>query len=423
MAAQRVSLEAAAERLAAAARQGDGRVYVAGCSGAPLALHAAFAAAPELAAGLTFEGVWIPGVDKADWASLHEKSRAEGIFLSPEWQESFRAGRFCFSPLTYTQTWDRLARSGRAVAVVMTSLPDAEGAVSLGVSQDFSPAALEHAGLKIAVMNPAMPPARDGARLPLSSFDLVVEHDHPLLTVETPTLDPAFAAIAGHVRALLHDGDTLQFGLGKVQLAVLGALEGLRGLRLHAGMVSDPLLSILDGPVLADAPDAVTTGVALGSPALYARTACDPRVRFRAVGYTHAIATLGAIPQLVAVNSLIEVDLFGQGNAEFLGPAQISGGGGLTDFLRGAALSAQGRPVCALVSTAKGGALSRIVPRLAHGAVSVSRADMGIVVTEHGSADLRGLDVEARAQALIGLAAPAHRNTLAAAWREMRRSM
>lgn len=423
MAPKRLTLAAAARKISELARAGDGRVYVAGCSGAPLGLFEAFAADPDLADGLTFEGVWIPGVDRNDWAGLNPGARAEGIFLSPDWQESFRAGRFGFLPLTYTQMWRRLEEAPRAVAVVMTSPPASDGTVSLGVAQDFSLAGLTKAGRRVALINAAMPPARDGMRLALTDFDLAVEHDHPLLSVPAPALDPAFAAIAGHIRALLRDGDTLQFGLGKVQLAVLGALGGLRGLRLHAGMVSDPLLDVLDAGILADADDAVTTGVALGSAALYDRVARDRRVRFRPVSFTHAIATLAAVPQLVAVNSLIEVDLFGQGNAEFLGPAQISGGGGLTDFLRGAALSPGGRPVCALVSTAKGGTISRIVPRLADGAVSVNRSDMGIVVTEHGSADMRGLDVEARAQALIGLAAPAHRDWLGAAWREMRSSM
>lgn len=423
MAPQRLTLAAAARKISDVARAGDGRVYVAGCSGAPLGLFEAFAEDPELADGLTFEGVWVPGIDRADWAGLHSGARAEGIFLSPDWQESFRANRFRFLPLTYTQIWRRLDEAPRAVAVVMTSPPASDGTVSLGVAQDFSLAALKQAGLRVALINAAMPDAHDGARLALSDFDLALEHDHALLSVPTPALDPAFAAIAGHIRGLLRDGDTLQFGLGKVQLAVLGALGGLRGLRLHAGMVSDPLLNVLDKGVLAETDDAVTTGVALGSAALYDRVARDSRVRFRPVGFTHAIATLAAIPRLVAMNSVIEVDLFGQGNAEFLGPAQISGGGGLTDFLRGASLSPGGRPVCALVSTAKSGTISRIVPRLPHGAATISRADMGIVVTEHGSADLRGLDVEARAQALIRLAAPAHRDWLGAAWREMRSSM
>jgi acyl-CoA hydrolase len=423
MTAQRVSLEDAAERMAAAACAGGGRVYVAGCSGAPLALFDAFAAAPELAAGLTFEGVWIPGVDRADWAGLHPETRAEGIFASPDWNKSFRAGRFGLLPLTYTQMWRRLEHDFRAAAVVMTSPPDADGQVSLGVSQDFSLAGLSGAGLRVALINPAMPQARDGLTLPVSEFHLLVEHERALLSVPPAALDPAFASIAGHIRALVHDGDTIQLGLGKVQQAMLGALGGLKGLRLHAGMISDPLLALLDSDVLADTPNAVTTGVALGSPALYERAARDPRIRFHNVSFTHDIATLRAIPQLVAINSLIEVDLFGQGNAEFLGPAQISGGGGLTDFLRGAALSPGGLPICALASTAKAGAISRIVPRLSEGAVTVARTDMGLVVTEHGAVDLRGLDSDARAKALISIAAPHHRDALGTAWNDMRSRM
>jgi len=77
----------------------------------------------------------------------------------------------------------------------------------------------------------------------------------------------------------------------------------------------------------------------------------------------------------------------------------------------------------ALNATAKGGEISRIVPRLAANAVSVPRADIGVVVTEHGYADLRGLNLDARAQALIAIAAPEHRSGLSDAWDEMRRGM
>ncbi|MFN7165288.1 MAG: acetyl-CoA hydrolase/transferase C-terminal domain-containing protein, partial [Hyphomonas sp.] len=77
----------------------------------------------------------------------------------------------------------------------------------------------------------------------------------------------------------------------------------------------------------------------------------------------------------------------------------------------------------ALVPTAGGGAVSRIVPRLAQNAVTVPRADMDVVITEHGPARLRGLGLDARAHALIAIAAPAHRDALASAWDEMRRQM
>ena len=183
-------------------------------------------------------------------------------------------------------------------------------------------------------------------------------------------------------------------------------------------MVTEPLIALLDR----DAVGAVTTGVALGSPALYARVADDPRLRFRPVGETHAISTLAAIPRFVAVNSAIEVDLFGQVNAEWMDGRQVSGAGGLIDFLRGAWASDGGVPVVALPASARGDTLSRITPRLSC-PPSVGRGDSVVVVTEHGVADLRGLSIDARAQALIAVASPAHRDRLADDWSAMRRAM
>ena len=77
-------------------------------------------------------------------------------------------------------------------------------------------------------------------------------------------------------------------------------------------------------------------------------------------------------------------------------------------------------PIIALNATAKNGTLPRIVPRLTGGAVSVPRGDVGVVATEFGAVDLRGLGLDDRARALIGLAAPAHREGLERDWREMR---
>lgn len=101
----------------------------------------------------------------------------------------------------------------------------------------------------------------------------------------------------------------------------------------------------------------------------------------------------------------------------------MSGTGGLTDFLRGARASEGGVGITALLSTAQGGAVSRIVPRLPQVATSVTRADMDWVVTEHGAARLHGLDLDGRAEALISIADPAHQAALANAWDEMRRGM
>jgi acyl-CoA hydrolase len=268
-----------------------------------------------------------------------------------------------------------------------------------------------------------MPVPPNAPKLPLSWFDIVVEDDTPLLTVEEAPLDPAFAQIAGHIAERIPDRATLQFGLGKVQAAILRALSAKRDVRIHSGMVSDPVLDLLDSPVLAREANAITTGVAIGSARLYRTLADDPRVRFAPVSFTHDLRTLADLPRFCAINSVIEVDLFGQANAEFLDGRQVSGAGGLVDFLRGARYSEGGLAITALPSTAKAGAISRIVPRLAQDAVTIARADMGLVVTEHGAADLRTADIDARARALIGVAAPAHRPALESAWDKMRSAM
>jgi acyl-CoA hydrolase len=120
----------------------------------------------------------------------------------------------------------------------------------------------------------------------------------------------------------------------------------------------------------------------------------------------------------------VEVDFLGQANAEMINGRQISSAGGLTDFMRGARLSPGGFSVVALTATAKGGAVSRIVPALgAETAVSAARGDVDYVVTEYGIADLRYSGIDGRAEALIAIAAPQFRHDLHAAWRQRRNRM
>lgn len=396
------------------------RLYVGGCSGEPLALVDAFRAAPELAAGLTFVGQWVPGINLTDWAGLHPQAEAETTFLAPALRPSFEDGRTRILPMTWFQSWDWLSQTPLDAAVLMVSPPDTDGQVSLGVSPDFGPALVARPDLPIlGLINPQMPAPRHGVKLPVSRFALTIEESSPLVTVPPAPLAPGFSEIAAHISGLVPDGAALQFGIGNVQQAALTALAGRKGLSIWSGIVSDPVLGMLD----ADPAMPVTTGVAVGTPALYQRLAEEPRVRFLPACETHNIARLAALRRFTAINSVLEVDLFGQANAEFIRGRQVSGTGGLTDFLRGARASPGGTGITALLSTAGGGAVSRIVPRLAQNAVTVPRADMDVVITEHGPARLRGLGLDARAHALIAIAAPAHRDALASAWDEMRRQM
>ncbi len=400
------------------------RIYVAGCSGEPIAIAAAFQQNPTLADGVTFLGIWIPGVNQTDWASISASTQAESIFLSPALRPSFNEGRTRFLPLSYVQSAQWLSSTNLDGGIIMVSSPDQNGLVSLGVSADFSTQILERSSVPLlGLVNHAMPVPHHAPKVRLERFTQTVELEHQLVQVTEAQLPPSFEQIGRHIAGLCEEGDTLQFGLGNVQQAALKALTGHKHMKIHAGMVSNPLVSLLKSGAIDERRGAIRTGVALGTDALYQRVAQDERVVFAPVSETHAISTLSAIPNFKAINSCIEVDLFGQANAEFIGGRQVSGTGGLVDFLRGAAASEGGRAILALSSTAKRGIISRIVPRLPNDATSIARADVETIVTEHGVAHLKHKTIEQRARELIKIADPSFQEQLAADWHEIRKGL
>lgn len=412
MAAHRlVTLEAAAGLVAPGAR-----VLLGATGGLPHALLHAVRAQPDLWQRVTLTGAFIPGINDDDLTAVGTDTRVETIFAT----RGLRGDRVAHLPMHYSGFWQRLARPGVVDAVVVTVPPPrADGTVGLGVTSDFAPGALAAGALAIGVVNPAMPDVADGPRWPVARFAALAEGEAALAPYDPGPPDAAARAIAGHVLGLLRPGDTLQLGLGKLQGAVLEALAeaAVPDLGFHAGMISGPMLPLLHAGRFARG---VTTGVAVGPEGFAPEVARLPGVRFAPVGETHAQATLARLPGLLAVNSCLEVDLTGQANAEALGGRQISGQGGLVDFLRGARASSGGRGVLALQATAR--ARSRIVARLARdAAVSVARADVDYVITEFGVADLREASLAERAERLVAIAAPAHRDALWVAWEDGQR--
>jgi acyl-CoA hydrolase len=134
---------------------------------------------------------------------------------------------------------------------------------------------------------------------------------------------------------------------------------------------------------------------------------------------THDVSRLAALPRFVSINSAVEIDLQGQSNGETLGTVQISGVGGSMDYVEAATMSAGGVSIIALPSTTDDGRHSKIVARLAAGTpVTTPRFAVDVVVTEYGVARLRGKDLCARAEALIAIAHPDFRDTLANAFTE-----
>lgn len=414
-----MKLSPAAAVAGIAARARGGKVFLSAGPAEPLALHDAWRADPDSAAGITFAGLFIPGINRFDYASLHPRARMQLFMLSPDWRGGFTEGRSPFRPQHYSQCYATLVREGAEVGVFHVSPPDAQDRCSFGMCADAPPAMLSRVGWKLAIVNPAMPAPRGAPRVDLAAFDAIVEVDQPLATLESPT--PAGAeAIAARVSALVEDGDTVQTGVGKLPIAVTTALSGKRDLRIHSGLLAPSHLALIEAGAVRDAADAVVGGIAAGDAAFYACMGAEPRLKLVGVPDTHGHEALAAIPRLVAINAALEVDLLGQINAETAGAAQISGTGGLMDFVRGARASKGGRAIVMVQAETRGA--SRVVPLLKT-PPTIARTDAPIVVTEHGAANLAALDIDARAEAIIALAAPAHRATLADAWREMRKAM
>jgi 4-hydroxybutyrate CoA-transferase len=394
-------------------------VFVEGASGEPTALLQALAAAPEASDRVHYVGCRVPGVNRIDPASFHADAALTSFFVFDDIRHSYEAGKVRFLPLHYSAIFAYLAALPVDIALIQVTPPDADGQCSLGPNVHFVPAVLDRAGLVVAEINAAMPRPPQSFLVPYERLDFVVEVDHPLVRLETGGLSEEAQRIGQHVANLVEDGDTIQIGIGKIPASILGALHAHRNLGLHGGMVTDEIVDLhAAGAFRSHDPGAMVCCTALGS-RVYDWTATRDDLRFAPVSYTHDVRVIARIDRFVAINSALAVDLFGQANAEMLHGRQLSGTGGLMDFVRGARLSRGGRSILALPSTARGS--SRIVPRLGErDVVSVPRADADIVVTEHGAAHLRDRSLDERAEALIAIADPAARDELANAWNALR---
>lgn len=403
-----------------AANAGDRRrVFIPFGPAEPIALREAWAAAPETAKRLTIVGAPLASINDFDYAALTSTTRIEALIVTPEVARASERGAASVHPIHYSAIPRFLVDCPVDVAIAHCAPARADRRASLGLSADLTPAALQRARKRIVIINDAMPDVADSSCVAIDDFDVVVHCRTPLAAAAPTPLRVDADAIARSVSALVRDGDVVQIGIGKLPSAILPHLAVRKRLRVHSGLIDWGHLALLEAGALADEPGALTTGTAIGDADLYAAIAREPRLRVRPVTFTHNAAVLQAIENFVSINAALEADLFGQINAEYAGDRQIAGVGGMADFVRGAAASRGGRAIIAIQAMAKDGR-SRIRGRLQSPAVTLSRADAPIIVTEFGVADLRNLDVEARAAAMIAIAPPSHRDALRDAWSQLR---
>ena len=398
-------------------------------SGDRVFLHSAAATPQHLVDALTARGPELRGVELI---SIHTEGTAP--YLAPELDDSFNVNTFFVGANTRKAVSEGLAyyipmflseipnlfRSGSMpldVALVQVSPPDKHGYCSTGVSVDITNSAIDTARHVIAQVNENMPRVHGNGIIHVSSMDALVECHDPIFAVEPTPPTRTETIIGEHIAELVEDGATLQTGIGGIPNAALHALKGHKDLGMHTEMFSDGIMELVECGALTGRKKVrqwgkIVAGFCLGSRKLYDFIDDNPVVEMRDISYVNDTAVIRTNPKVTAINSAIEVDLFGQVCADSIGTRQYSGVGGQVDYIRGASLSQGGKPIIALKSvTASGG--SKIVPQLQPGAsVTTSRAHVHYVVTEFGVAYLYGKNLRQRASALINVAHPDHREGL-----------
>lgn len=308
----------------------------------------------------------------------------------------------------HIKTWDLDA------ALVRVTPPDSDGWCSLGPSAAYALTALRTAKLCIAEVDDSLPRTFGQSQVHASELDVLVPSTTDTPTYRSPELDDVSRAIARHVLDLLPERPVLQLGIGAVTEALVSALaqEGVGGLRF-VGMGTDGMVELFERGLLDGGQPAIESPDLLGTQRLMRFAHDNPVVGVFPSSVAHSPQHLASYERLVSVNTAVEIDLSGQVNSEVVAGRQIAGIGGSIDFVEAATHSAGGLRIIALPSTTRNAERSRIVPRLdANATVTIARGMVDIVVTEHGVARLEGKTIRQRAEALVDIAAPRHRQAL-----------
>lgn len=355
---------------------------------------------------------------------LLDRIRPHCMFLTPIERALIRRGEaegrqpIEFVPTAFSDSPRMLTERVQLDTFVTTVSPmDRHGWFTFGTSNDYASSVARSAKRLIVEVNPNMPRVFGESLLHVSEVDAIVEHDAPLLEYRCREPLAEDAVIARIVAGMIEDGSCLQMGIGAVPDAVCAMLEGHKDLGIHTELMSPALARLIQCGAVTNRRKATFTGrsvftFAMGDRALYDFLDDNPSLHSAPVHAVNDPRHVSKNDKVVSVNGTLQVDLGGACNSEHVMGHQYSGSGGQLDFVRGACASRGGKSIMVCPATAKGGTVSRIVPRL-DGPVTTPRNDTHIVVTEFGWTDLKGKTLRQRAEALIAIAHPDFRDELA----------
>ncbi len=405
--------------------QSGQRVFIHGGAATPFQLIALLVAQADRLKNVEIIHLHTLGLAPYADSKYQDSFRVSNLFIGENIRKRIDYDRIDYLPCFLSEI-PVLFRSGRRpldVALVHVSPPDIHGYCSLGVSVDVAFAAVQSAKIVIAQINPRMPRVHGEGLIHISKIHASIEVDTPLPEAKPRPLTEIEKKIGQFTAGIVEDGATLQVGIGAIPDAALAAMKNHKHLGIHTEMWSDGVLELIkcgavDNSKKKKYPGRTVSGFMMGSQALYDYVHDNPSVVQLDIGYVNDPAIIKQNPKVTAINSAVEIDLTGQVCADSIGHQVISGVGGQMDFMRGAACSVGGKPIIALTSQAKNG-VSRITAALKSGAgVVTTRCHVHYVVTEYGVADLYGMTLRERANALIKIAHPDHRESLERDWHE-----
>ena len=361
--------------------------------------------------------VWTMGVAPYAHEKFKRNFRLNSFFVGNNSRDAVNKGLADYTPVFFSEV-PALIASGIVkfdIALIQTSLPDKHGYVSLGISVDIVKAAVERASLVIAQSNSFMPRAHGDTFIHVSDIDYIVPYDEPLLEFKPSVSDDIAQKIGEYVSRIVQDGDTIQVGYGshaqcdycKPERQKASGRSHRADFRRHrraheGGRHRQFAKKYGKGKTVAS--------FCMGTKETYEYIHDNPEIEFRTIDVTNNPLTIASLEQHGG-HQLGPADRFtGQSSSESIGKYFYSGIGGHADFMRGTALSPNGKTILTLRSTSNDGLHSRIVPLLEEGSgTSLTRGDIHYVITEYGIAYLHGKNIRERAMDLIGIAHPKFR--------------
>ncbi len=351
-------------------------------------------------------------------AASGNQIRLHALFLGSNLRKVYHEGKIDLIP-GYLGDFPKLVKEGHAgfqydAMVVRVSPPDALGRYSLGPNDDMVPTILRaRPGIKvIAEVNPNVPFTTGENFITDAQITSRFASDAALAGPAVTPLTDVEKNIGNYLGQLIDSEGYLQIGIGNIFGGLPDGLKaaGKKNIRVFTEMFGDPLMEAMKNGSVKDA----QTGFAYGSGDLYKWLDHNKKVKFKETAFVNDPAKVSSLDHFHAVNTALQVDLYGNVNA-MIGPngKRISSPGGQVEFMQGASRSKNGKAIIAIRSTAKEGKLSTITMDLYKGPVTTPHEMVGYVVTEYGIANLVGKTERQRVLELIKVAHPNFRKELA----------